>query len=663
MATDEKGADEHEGELQSLLNQERFDPPEDFVRHALVRDDSLHRDAERDPAAFWLEQARELDWFTEPSESLDDSNAPFFKWFADGKINASHNCLDRHVEAGNGDRVAFHWRGEEGEEEDWTYADLLRDVQKLANGLKERGIGREDVVGIFLPMIPEVVIAMLACARIGAVHNVVFGGFSPESVSERMKVSEAKALVTVDGARRKGKTAEVKSTVDEEGIGDLDHMETIVVVGRTGAGCAMTEGRDLWYHELLEAADDECPAEELDSEHPLFILYTSGSTASPKGILHTTGGYLTGVAHTTKVVFDLKPEEDVFWCSADVGWVTGHSYIVYGPMLNGATSVMWEGAPDYPDKDAWWEVCERYGVTILYTAPTAIRAAIKWGVEYPERHDLSALRLLGTVGEPINPKAWAWYHKVIGGGRCPIVDTWWQTETGGIMISPLPGLTPTKPGSATKPLPGIEAAVLDKDGEEIQEGQGYLVLKRPWPSMLRTLYREDDRFVETYFEKFGRETYLVGDAARRDEDGYFWILGRIDDVINVSGHRMSTAEIESAIVSFEHVAESAVIGQEDEDSGQAVTAFVTLKGGAAPDDDLESSIREHVAHRIGKLARPKRIIWADDLPKTRSGKIMRRLLRDIAEGREAGDVSTLREPGVMDDLAEKVRERGEEADE
>ncbi len=663
MASDEKGADGHEGELQSLLNQERFDPPEEFVRHALVRDDSLHREAESDPAAFWLEQARELDWFTDPSESLDNSNPPFFKWFADGKINASHNCLDRHVEAGNGGRVAFHWRGEEGEEEDWTYADLLRDVQKLANGLKERGIGREDVVGIFLPMIPEVAVAMLACARIGAVHNVVFGGFSPESVSERMKVSEAKALITVDGARRKGKTAEVKSTVDEEAIGDLDHMETIVVVRRTGADCAMAEGRDVWYHELLEAAGDECPAEELDSEHPLFILYTSGSTASPKGILHTTGGYLTGVAHTTKIVFDLKPEEDVFWCSADVGWVTGHSYIVYGPMLNGATSVMWEGAPDYPDKDAWWAVCERYGVTILYTAPTAIRAAIKWGVEYPERHDLSALRLLGTVGEPINPKAWAWYHKVIGGERCPIVDTWWQTETGGIMISPLPGLTPTKPGSATKPLPGIEAAVLDTDGEEIQEGQGYLVLKRPWPSMLRTLYREDDRFVETYFAKFGRDTYLVGDAARRDEDGYFWILGRIDDVINVSGHRMSTAEIESAIVSFEHVAESAVIGQEDEDSGQAVTAFVTLKGGAEADDDLESSIREHVAHRIGKLARPKRIIWADDLPKTRSGKIMRRLLRDIAEGREAGDVSTLREPGVMDDLAEKVRERGGEDDE
>jgi acetyl-CoA synthetase len=661
MATDEKSSDELDERLQSLIEQDSFDPPGEFVERALVNDESLHRQAAEDPNAFWLEQARELDWFSEPSESLDESNPPFYKWFADGRINASHNCLDRHVEAGNGDRVAFHWRGEEGEEEDWTYADLLRDTQKLGNALKERGIGREDVVGIFLPMVPEVVVAMLACARIGAVHNVVFGGFSPESVSERMKTSEAKALITIDGARRKGKTAEVKSTVDEEGIGDLDHIETIVVVKRTGADCPMSEGRDVWYHELLEGADEQCPAEELEAEHPLFILYTSGSTASPKGILHTTGGYLTGVGHTTKLVFDLKPEEDVFWCSADVGWITGHSYIVYGPMLNGATSVMWEGAPDYPDKDAWWEVCERYGVTILYTAPTAIRAAMKWGVEYPERHDLSALRLLGTVGEPINPKAWAWYHTVIGDERCPIVDTWWQTETGGIMIAPLPGLTPTKPGSATKPLPGVEAAVLDEDGAEIDEGQGYLVLKRPWPSMLRTLYQEDDRFVDTYFEKFGKETYLVGDAARKDEDGYFWIVGRIDDVINVSGHRMSTAEIESAIVSFEHVAESAVIGQEDEDSGQAVTAFVTLEGDSEePDDELEQKIREHVGKRIGKLARPKRIIWADDLPKTRSGKIMRRLLRDIAEGREAGDVSTLREPGVMDDLAEKVRSEGDD---
>ncbi|MBA3421125.1 MAG: acetate--CoA ligase [Thermoleophilaceae bacterium] len=663
MATTKGTEDNLEQELQSLTERETFEPPAEFRQHAVVDDDSLHRKAHDDPEAFWLERARQLTWVSEPTESLDDSNPPFFRWFADGKINASYNCLDRHVDAGLGDRVAFHWRGEEGEEEAWTYADLLRDVQRLANGLKERGIGREDVVGIYLPMIPEVVVAMLACARIGAPHNVVFGGFSPQSVSERMKVSEAKALITVDGARRKGKTAPVKTEVDQEGIGDLDHLETIVVVRRTGADCEMAEGRDVWYHELLDGADDECPPEELDAEHPLYILYTSGSTASPKGIVHTTGGYLTGIAHTTKIVFDLKPDEDVFWCSADVGWVTGHSYIVYGPMLNGATSVMWEGAPDYPDKDIWWEICERYGVTILYTAPTAIRAALKWGVEYPERHDLSALRLLGTVGEPINPKAWAWYHKVIGGERCPIVDTWWQTETGGIMISPLPGLTATKPGSATLPLPGIEAGVYDENGEELDEGQGYLVLKRPWPSMLRTLYREEDRFVETYFEKFGRETYLVGDAARKDEDGYFWIVGRIDDVINVSGHRMSTAEIESAIVSYEHVAESAVIGEDDEDSGQAVTAFVTLEGDAEPDDELESSIREHVAKRIGKVARPKRIIWADDLPKTRSGKIMRRLLRDIAEGREHGDVSTLREPGVMDDLAEKVREQGDEGDE
>ncbi|HEV2771578.1 MAG TPA: acetate--CoA ligase [Thermoleophilaceae bacterium] len=657
MATTKGTEDSLERELQSLTERETFEPPEEFRKHTLVDDDSLHREARGDRQAFWLERARQLTWFSEPSQSLDDSNPPFFRWFADGKINASYNCLDRHVEAGLGDRVAFHWRGEEGEEEAWTYADLLRDVQRLANGLKERGIGREDVVGIYLPMIPEVVVAMLACARIGAPHNVVFGGFSPESVSERMKVSEAKALVTVDGARRKGKTAPVKAEVDEEGIGDLDHLETIVVVRRTGADCDMADGRDVWYHELLEAADDECPPEELDAEHPLYILYTSGSTASPKGILHTTGGYLTGVAHTTRIVFDLKPDEDIFWCSADVGWVTGHSYIVYGPMACGATSVMWEGAPDYPDKGIWWEICERYGVTILYTAPTAIRAAMKWGVEYPERHDLSSLRLLGTVGEPINPKAWAWYHKVIGGERCPIVDTWWQTETGAIMISPLPGVTPTKPGSATLPLPGIEAAVLGENGEELDEGQGYLVLRRPWPSMLRTLYREEDRFVETYFEKFGRETYLVGDAARKDEDGYFWIVGRIDDVINVSGHRMSTAEIESAIVSYEYVAESAVIGEEDEDSGQAVTAFVSLEGDAEPNEDLENSIREHVARRIGKVARPKRIIWADDLPKTRSGKIMRRLLRDIAEGREHGDVSTLREPGVMDELAEKVREQ------
>src|SRR5829696_2302475 len=663
MATEVK-TEKLEQQLESMLDIEKFPPPDDFRKQALIQDESMYEEAANDLEGFWSRQADELlDWAEKPTQVLDESNAPFYKWFADGKLNVSHNCLDRHIEAGNGDRVAYHWRGEQGEERDITYEDLHRDVQRFANALKDRGIGKGDVVGIYLPMIPEVVVAMLACARIGAPHNVVFGGFSLESVSERMRFSEAKAFITADGARRKGQTSPVKAKVDEEGIGELDPMETIVVVRRTGERCEMEEGRDVFYDELLENADDECPPEELDAEHPLYILYTSGSTASPKGILHTTGGYLTGVAWTFEVVFDAKPEEDVFWCAADVGWVTGHSYIVYGPMACGMTSVMWEGGPDYPDKDVWWEVVERYGVTILYTAPTAIRAFMKWGVEYLERHDLSSLRLLGTVGEPINPKAWAWYHKVIGGEQCPIVDTWWQTETGAIIISPLPGLTPAKPGSATEPLPGIEAAVLDEDGEELDEGQGYLVLTRPWPSMLRTLYREEDRFVETYFDKFGRDTYLVGDAARKDEDGYFWVIGRIDDVINVSGHRMSTAEIEHAIVSYEYVAESAVIGQEDEDTGQAVTAFVTLEGDTEAGDELERSIREHVAKRIGKVARPKRIIWTDDLPKTRSGKIMRRLLRDIAEGRELGDVTTLREPGVMDDLAQKVQERGDDGDE
>jgi acetyl-CoA synthetase len=490
---------------------------------------------------------------------------------------------------------------------------------------------------------------MLACARIGAPHNVVFGGFSPESVRERMEFSEAKALITVDGARRKGKTAPIKQQVDEV-MGGLGHLETIFVVKHTGAECEMREGRDVWYHEALEAAADECPCEQLEAEHPLYILYTSGSTAKPKGILHTTGGYLTGVAYTHRYVFDLKPNEDVFWCSADVGWVTGHSYIVYGPLMNGATSVMYEGAPDYPDKDVWWELVERFKVTIFYTAPTAIRACIKWGAEHPGKHDLSSLRLLGTVGEPINPKAWLWYWKVIGGERCPIVDTWWQTETGHIMISPLPGITAAKPGSATHPLPGVEAAVVNEDGDEVEGEQGLLVLRRPWPGMLRTLYREDERFVETYFDRFGRETYFVGDAARRDEDGCFWVIGRVDDVINVSGHRLSTAEVESAIVSHPKVAEAAVIGQQDEDTGQAICAFVILEGDLQGSETMEAEVREHCAKRIGKLARPKRVIWTADLPKTRSGKIMRRLLRDIAEGRELGDVTTLRDPGVMKEL-------------
>jgi acetyl-CoA synthetase len=656
MATREKLTPEDlEKELERLLDQEYFEPPESFREQALISDDSVYQEAAKDPAAWWAEQAKALHWFEDWDTVLDDSNPPFFKWFQGGKVNASYNCLDRHVEDGKGDKVAFHWRGEGGEERDVTYADLLRDVQKLANALKDRGIEQGDVVGIYLPMIPEVVVAMLACARIGAPHNLVFGGFSPDSVKERMEFSEAKALITTNAARRKGKATEIKTAVDEF-LGDVPSIETVVVVRNTDEDCPMEDGRDVWYHEALEQADDECEPEQLDAEHPLYVLYTSGSTAKPKGILHTTGGYLTGVGWTTKYVFDLKPDEDVYWCSADVGWVTGHSYIVYGPLLNGATSVMWEGGPDYPDKDIWWELCERYGVTIFYTAPTAIRACMKWGIEYPQKHDLSALRLLGSVGEPINPKAWLWYWLVIGGGRCPVVDTWWQTETGQIMITTLPGVQKSKPGSAGQPLPGIEAKVVDEEGGEVGTEQGLLTLRRPWPGMLRTLYKDDDRFVETYFEKFGRDTYFVGDASRKDEDGYFWVIGRVDDVINVSGHRMSTAEVESAVVSHGKVAECAVIGQQDEDSGQAICAFVTLEGDLEGGEEMESEIREHVAKRIGKLARPKRIIWADDLPKTRSGKIMRRLLRDIAEGRELGDVTTLRDPDVMSQLEGRVKE-------
>jgi acetyl-CoA synthetase len=645
-----------EQQLDEMLDIETFKPPESFRDHALLNDPSIYDEAEKDWKGWWTKQAKELHWFKQPTEDLDDSNPPFYKWFADGTINASYNCVDRHVEAGRGDKVAYHWFGEEGEQRDITYSDLHRDVQRFANALKALGIEKGDVVGIYLPMIPEVVVSMLACARIGAIHNVVFGGFSPDSVKERMEFSAAKALITVDGARRKGKTAPIKQQVDAV-MGDLDALEHIVVIKSTDAECEMKEGRDAWYHEICEAADPECPAEELEAEHPLYILYTSGSTAKPKGILHTTGGYLTGVSATHRYVFDLKADEDVYWCAADVGWVTGHSYIVYGPLCNGATSVMWEGAPDYPHKGIWWELCERFGVNIFYTAPTAIRACMKWGVEHVEKADLSSLRLLGTVGEPINPKAWLWYHKVVGGERCPIVDTWWQTETGAIMITPLPGIVATKPGSATRPFPGVKADVVDeREGKPLAEGQGLLVLTRPWPSMLRTLYKEDDRFIETYFSRFGKETYVVGDAARKDEDGYFWVIGRIDDVVNVSGHRLSTAEVESAIVSHGKVAESAVIGQSDEDTGQAICAFVTLEGDLPGSDELVEEIRGRVAERIGKFARPKRIIWADDLPKTRSGKIMRRLLRDIAEGRALGDVTTLRDPDVMAQLESKIKE-------
>ncbi|HEV3072704.1 MAG TPA: acetate--CoA ligase [Solirubrobacteraceae bacterium] len=651
-----RSGEELDRELAELLEVERFEPPDEFREHALLNDSAVYEEAARDPQAWWAKQAGELDWFQPWDTVLDDSDAPFYRWFTGGKLNASYNCLDRHVLAGRGERVAFHWRGEEGQERDITYAQLLAEVKRFASALKELGVEQGDVVGIYLPMIPEVVVAMLACARIGAPHNVVFGGFSAEAVRERMEFSQARVLITVDGAARKGKTAPVKERVDEV-MDDLATLEQIVVVRSKGVPCAMRAGRDVYYEEICAAADPECEAQAVDAEHPLYILYTSGSTAKPKGILHTTGGYMTGVSATHRYVFDLKSESDVYWCAADVGWVTGHSYIVYGPLANGATSVMWEGAPDYPHKGIWWELVERYGVSILYCAPTAIRACIKWGAQWPNERDLSSLRLLGSVGEPINPKAWLWYHKVIGAERCPIVDTWWQTETGAIMITPLPGITATKPGSATQPFPGVEAKVLaESSGEPLQEGQGLLVLTRPWPSMLRTLYKEPERYTSTYFERFGSATYLVGDAARRDKDGYFWVIGRIDDVVNVSGHRLSTAEVESAIVAHPDVAEAAVIGQHDEDSGQAIVAFVTLQGDLQGDEHTVEGIRATVAERIGKFARPKRMIWTDDLPKTRSGKIMRRLLRDIAEGRALGDVTTLRDPAVMSQLQERVKE-------
>ncbi|MGA2469150.1 MAG: acetate--CoA ligase [Solirubrobacteraceae bacterium] len=658
MATDQTESDtsdmELERELASLLDIDRFPPSAAFRKRALLSDPAVYEEADGDWQGWWASQAEELHWFKKWDTVLDDSNPPFYKWFVGGQLNVSYNCLDRHVEAGRGDRVAFDWIGEDGSERKLTYSDLLTDVERFANALKDLGIKKGDIVGIYLPMIPEVAIAMLACARIGAPHNLVFGGFAPEAVRERMEFSQAKALITVDGAARKGKIAPIKQAVDPL-IADLESLEHVIVIASKGTPCEIQAGRDVWYHEIMAAAEAKCPAVPMDAEDPLFILYTSGSTAKPKGIVHTSGGYLTGVTATHRYVFDLHPEEDVFWCTADVGWITGHSYIVYGPLANCATSVMFEGAPDYPHKGIWWEIVQRYGVTIFYTAPTAIRACIKWGADHPNKFDLSSLRLLGSVGEPINPKAWLWYHKIIGGERCPIVDTWWQTETGMIMITPLPGITETKPGSATTPFPGIKADVVDEgEGKPIAEGQGLLILTRPWPAMLRTLYRDDERFIETYYMRFGRETYLVGDAARRDKDGYIWVIGRIDDVVNVSGHRLSTAEVESAIVAHEAVAEAAVIGQYDETTGQAICAFVTLQGTVEGTDELVVAIRDTVAERIGKFARPKRIIWANDLPKTRSGKIMRRLLRDIAEGRALGDVTTLRDPHVVELLGQAV---------
>jgi acetyl-CoA synthetase len=651
-------------ELEVLLETEQtFEPPPEFAAEANASDPGIYERADADPEAWWASWAEKLDWIEPWNQILDWSEPPFAKWFVGGKLNASANCLDRHVEAGRGDRVAIHWEAEDADElgaegrKAVTYAELLDSTERFANVLKGLGVGKGDVVGIYMPMVPEAVAAMLGCARIGAIHNVVFGGFSAESVKERMDFSDAKLLVTADATLRRGEPTPMKPKVDEI-LGELPKLEHVVVVDRCGTNPPMTEGRDVFWREAVADADPECEPEAMDAEDPLYILYTSGSTAKPKGILHTTGGYLTQVIATHKLVFDLE-DSDVYWCAADIGWVTGHSYIVYGPLANGATSVMYEGAPNYPAEDRWWEIVERYGVTIFYTAPTAIRACMKWGAEHPRAHELSSLRLLGTVGEPINPRAWLWYRENIGGGRCPIVDTWWQTETGAIMITPLPGLTTTKPGSATVPFPGIRAAIYDSEGNEIEEGAGTLVLTRPWPSMTRTLYKERERFIETYWDRYGRETYLVGDAARRDEDGYFWIVGRIDDVINVSGHRLSTMEVESAIVSHPRVAEAAVIGRPDEDTGQAIVAFVTPEGDNTGDEELEAELREHVAQKIGKLARPKVILFADDLPKTRSGKIMRRLLRDIAAGNELGDVTTLRDPTVVEQLQQQVAADGD----
>jgi acetyl-CoA synthetase len=642
-----------EERLHELLGQERFPPQPGFAAQAEIADAGLRARAAADPVAYWEEQAGKLRWSTPWETALNDSEAPFYRWFEGGRINVSDNCLDRHVEAGHGERVAFHWHGEEGEQRDVTYAELLDQTARFAGALRDLGVQEGDVVGIYLPMIPEVAVAMLACTRIGAVHNVVFGGFSAGSVAERMEVSGAKVLVTADGSRRKGKTAPVKPEVDRT-MGGLQGLETIVVVRHAGLDdVPMTEGRDVFFDEVVAAADPADPV-PLDAEAPMFILYSSGSTAKPKGIQHTTGGYLTGVTTTLRQVFDLKPEEDVYWCSADVGWVTGHSYIVYGPLANGITSVMYEGAPDYPHKGVWWELIEQRGVTKFYTAPTAIRAAMKWGVEHVSGRDLTSLKMLGSVGEPINPKAWLWYWHVVGGERCPVVDTWWQTETGAMVVTTLPGLDDAKPGSAGTPLPGYEVQVLDAEtGEPVSEGEGLLAIPRPWPSMLRTLYQDPDRYRSTYWERFGESTYFVGDSARIDQDGYIWVIGRVDDVINVSGHRLSTAEVESAIVAHPHVAEAAVVAQSDDLTGQAIVAYVTLQAETASSDEVGAEINAGIVDRIGKLARPKRIVWTQDLPKTRSGKIMRRLLRDIAEERDLGDVTTLADPSVVENLQER----------
>ena len=641
---------ESTGGIDALLQEERsFPPPADFAANANMADPDIYAKAAADPEGFWAGLAEELDWFQKWDTVLDWSGAPFAKWFIGGKLNVSYNCIDRHVQNGRRNKAAIVWEGEPGDWKVYTYGDLLREVCQFANGLKSLGIKKGDRVTIYLPMTPELPIAMLACARIGAPHSVVFGGFSAESLRDRINDSESKLLITADGGYRRGGIVPLKQNADDS-LDGAPTVENVVVLRRTGsADDKMVDGRDIWWHDLMEGQPMTCEPEPMDSEDMLFLLYTSGTTGKPKGIVHTSGGYLLGVQATTKWVFDLK-EDDVYWCTADIGWVTGHSYIVYGPLANGATTVMYEGSPDYPDRDRFWAVVAKYGVSILYTAPTAIRTFMRWGESYPNRHDMSTLRLMGTVGEPINPEAWVWYWQHIGGGRCPVVDTWWQTETGAMMIAPLPGLTTLKPGSATRPFPGIQAEILDADGNPVGlGGGGYLVVKQPWPSMLRGVYGDPERFIDTYWSRYDG-IYFTADGARLDEDGYFWLLGRVDDVINVSGHRIGTMEVESALVDNQKVAEAACIGKDHEVKGQAVVAFVTLKDGVDISDDVITELKAHVAGKIGAMARPDDIHFAAELPKTRSGKIMRRLLRDVAEGRALGDTTTLADPAVVDSL-------------
>jgi acetyl-CoA synthetase len=642
--------------LSNLLRENRrFEPPKELADAANVKADAYER-AKADRLGYWEEQAERLTW-AKKWDTVLDWQPPFAKWFVGGQINAAYNCVDRHVEAGRGDKVAFHWEGEPGDSRTITYSDLLGDVCKAANALTQIGVGKGDRVAIYMAMIPETVVSMLACARLGAIHTVVFGGFSADALRSRIQDCDAKLVITQDGGYRRGAASPLKPAVDDA-VKDSPGVEHVLVVRRTGQDVEWSEGRDLWWHDLVDKQSDQHTAEPHDAEHPLYVMYTSGTTAKPKGILHTTGGYLTGVAYTHNAVFDYKPDSDIYWTAADIGWVTGHSYIVYGPLANGATSVMYEGTPDTPHRGRWWEIVEKYRVTILYCAPTAIRTFMKWGEEEPARFDLSSLRLLGSVGEPINPEAWIWYRKNIGSDRAPVVDTWWQTETGAIMVSPLPGVTSTKPGAAMTPIPGVSADVVDDAGKAVPNGAGgYLVLTEPWPAMLRGIWGDDQRYRDTYWARF-QGVYFAGDGAKKDEDGDIWLLGRVDDVMNVSGHRISTTEVESALVSHPKVAEAAVVGANDPTTGQGIVAFVIVRGSVAEDEAsgeaLVKELREHVAKEIGKIARPRQIMVVPELPKTRSGKIMRRLLRDVADNRQLGDVTTLTDSSVMDLIKEKL---------